>query len=55
MLLDEIIELATDPKQKSVSTLLRKCLVLGTQLKNERLKSWGGWLTFNDSGVYHSY
>src|SRR5713226_4819905 len=39
MLLDEIIELATDDKQ-SITTLLRKCVILGHQLKNERLKAW---------------
>jgi hypothetical protein len=39
MLLDDIINLAVDNKQ-SVSTLLRKCLVLAHQLKNERLKEW---------------
>src|SRR5216684_2213478 len=39
MLLDEIIELATDNKQ-SLTVLLRKCLVLAHQLKNDRLKAW---------------
>ncbi len=39
MLLDEIIELATDNRQ-SITTLLRKCLVLAHQLKNERLRIW---------------
>jgi len=39
MLLDDIIDLAADNKQ-SITVLLRKCLVLATQLKNERLKSW---------------
>ncbi|HEY4901310.1 MAG TPA: hypothetical protein VIH91_10885 [Terriglobales bacterium] len=39
MLLDDIIELATDNKQ-SVTVLLRKCIVLAHQIKNEKLKSW---------------
>lgn len=39
MLLDEIIDLATD-ESKSVSVLLRKCLVLGHKLKNDRLIAW---------------
>ncbi len=39
MLLDEIIGMATDGEQ-SVSGLLRKCLVLAYQLKNDRLKAW---------------
>ena len=39
MLLDDIIDLATDDKQP-ITTLLRKCLVLAHQLKNERLKTW---------------
>jgi hypothetical protein len=39
LLLDEIIDLATDNKQ-SITVLLRKCLVLATRLKNERLKVW---------------
>jgi predicted transcriptional regulator len=39
VLLDEIIELATDDKQ-SISVLLRKCLILASQLKNDRLKVW---------------
>jgi len=39
MLLDDIIDLATDNSQ-SVTVLLRKCLVLASQLKNERLKVW---------------
>lgn len=38
-LLDEIIELATDNKQP-LTVVLRKCLVLAHQLKNERLKAW---------------
>jgi hypothetical protein len=38
-LLDEIIKLSTDDKE-SVSVLLRKCLILGYQLKNDRLKGW---------------
>ena len=39
MLLDDIIELATDDKQP-ITVLLRKCLILASQLKNERLKAW---------------
>jgi hypothetical protein len=39
MLLDDIIDLATDGRQP-ISTLLRKCLVLAHQLKNERLRMW---------------
>lgn len=39
MLLNEIIDLATDDKQ-SITTLLRKCIVLSHQLKNDRLKKW---------------
>ena len=39
MLLDEIIELATDAKHP-LTLVLRKCLILGFQLKNDRLKSW---------------
>lgn len=39
MLLDDIINLATDNRQ-SVAVLLRKCLILAHQLKNERLKQW---------------
>ena len=39
VLLDDIIELATDDKQP-LAVLLRKCLVLAHQLKNERLKAW---------------
>lgn len=38
-LVDEIIELASDD-QKSVSVLLRKCLILAHRLKNDRLKTW---------------
>jgi hypothetical protein len=38
-LLDEIIDLATEEKE-SVSVILRKCLVLSYELKNERLKIW---------------
>lgn len=40
MLLDEIIALATDDK-RPITSLLRKCIVLAHQLKNERLKKWG--------------
>src|SRR6266849_1075300 len=39
MLLDDIIALATDNKQ-SITVLLRKCLILAHQLKNDRLKKW---------------
>lgn len=39
MLLDDIIDLATDDKQ-SIAVLLRKCIILASQLKNERLKVW---------------
>jgi hypothetical protein len=39
MLLDEIIALATDDKQP-ITTLLRKCIVLAHQLKNDRLRIW---------------
>jgi hypothetical protein len=39
MLLDDIIDLATDDKRK-LSVVLRKCLVLAQKLKNERLKIW---------------
>lgn len=38
-LLEDIIELATDNKE-SVSNLLRKCLVLEQQIKNEKFKTW---------------
>lgn len=39
MLIDEIIELAADNKQ-SIGVLLRKCLVLAHQMRNESLKVW---------------
>jgi hypothetical protein len=39
MLLDEIINLSVDNKQ-SITTLLRKCILLAHQLKNERLRKW---------------
>lgn len=39
MLLNDIIDLATDDKQP-LTTLLRKCIVLAHQLKNDRLKIW---------------
>jgi hypothetical protein len=39
MLLDEIIELAADAKHP-LALVLRKCLILGYQLKNDSLKSW---------------
>jgi len=38
-LVDEIIELAVD-HQKPLADILRKCVVLGYQLKNENLKIW---------------
>jgi len=38
-LVDEIIESATDGNQ-AVATVLRKCLVLAFELKNEKLKVW---------------
>jgi AbiTii len=38
-LLDEIVDLAID-NQASISVLLRKCLVLAHQLKNDLLRSW---------------
>ena len=40
MLLDEIIELASGDDKQSISVLLRKCLILASELKNERLKVW---------------
>jgi hypothetical protein len=39
MLLDDIVSLATDDTH-SITVLLRKCVVLAHQLKNERLKIW---------------
>ncbi|MGA3055769.1 MAG: hypothetical protein ABSD63_16305 [Candidatus Korobacteraceae bacterium] len=39
MLLSDIIDLATDNKQP-VSALLRKCVVLAHQIKNDKLKIW---------------
>lgn len=39
MLLDKIIELATD-NQQPLTVLLRQCIVLAYELKNEQLKSW---------------
>ncbi len=39
MLLDEIIALAIDDRQP-ITTLLRKCVVLAHQIKNDRLKRW---------------
>jgi hypothetical protein len=39
MLLDKIIELATDIKQPP-SVLLRQCILLAYELKNESLKTW---------------
>lgn len=56
MLLDDIINLATD-NQQSVAVLLRKCLILAHQLKNERLKQWAneelnGYESLDDIPVY---
>jgi hypothetical protein len=39
VLLDKIIELATD-EDKPLPVLLRQCVVLGHELKNESLKTW---------------
>lgn len=39
VLLDKIIELATDT-DKPLSVLLRQCVVLGHELKNDSLKAW---------------
>jgi hypothetical protein len=39
VLLDKIIELATDIQQP-LSVLLRQCILLAYELKNERLKEW---------------
>jgi hypothetical protein len=39
MLLDDIIDLATNTGQ-SITVLLRKCIVLAHQIKNDRLKTW---------------
>jgi AbiTii len=39
VLLDKIIELATDI-DKPLSVLLRQCVVLGHELKNDSLKTW---------------
>ncbi|HEV2496003.1 MAG TPA: hypothetical protein VG204_23480 [Terriglobia bacterium] len=39
MLLDDIIETAVD-SSKHLSDLLRKCLLLAYELKNDRLKAW---------------
>jgi AbiTii-like protein len=39
MLLDDIIQTAVDSNQR-LSVLLRKCLLLAYELKNDRLKSW---------------
>jgi len=39
MLLEDIIGVAVDTKQP-ITTLLRKCIVLAHQLKNERLRIW---------------
>jgi hypothetical protein len=38
-LLDEIIEMATDNKEP-IGSLLRKCLVLERQLKNDKFRAW---------------
>jgi len=39
MLLDKIIELAAD-NQQPLTVILRQCVVLAYDLKNERLKAW---------------
>ncbi len=39
MLLKDLIDLAADDKQP-ITTLLRKCIILAHQLKNDRLKIW---------------
>ncbi|UWZ83478.1 AbiTii domain-containing protein [Occallatibacter riparius] len=39
MLIDEIIDLAADDS-KSITTLLRKCIILGRRLKSDQLVSW---------------
>ena len=39
MLLDNIIDLATNNDQ-SITVLLRKCIVIAHQIKNDRLKTW---------------
>jgi hypothetical protein len=38
-LLNEIIDAATDTTQP-VANILRKCLILAFELKNEKLKAW---------------
>ena len=38
-LVDEIVEMAADGK-RSIADALRKCLILGFELKNDRLKEW---------------
>src|ERR1019366_10131895 len=38
-LLDDIIEAATD-NETPIGTLLRKCLVLESQIKNEKFRAW---------------
>jgi hypothetical protein len=37
--IDEVIATAADDKQP-VSNVLRKCLILAFELKNEKLKTW---------------
>lgn len=39
MLLKDLIDLSADDKQP-ITTLLRKCIILAHQLKNDRLKTW---------------
>src|SRR3982074_3741084 len=39
MLLDKIVELATD-NQQPLTVLLRQCIVLAYEVKNEQLKEW---------------
>jgi hypothetical protein len=38
-LLDDIIDMASDNKEP-VGSLLRKCLVLERQLRNEKFRAW---------------
>lgn len=54
-LLDEIIDLASSDKG-SVATLLRKCMVLAHDIKNDRLRTWAenelnGYKEDDDAGV----
>jgi hypothetical protein len=54
--LDDIINLAIDGKQP-LPDILRKCLLLGHELKNERLKEWAnkelsGYKSIGDIPAY---